>query len=452
MTKINYKSDFDFLLHLTDCQGGLVGCPEMDWEAHLYTTSRLNAYTAWRRGDEMHNCYNDGGEIHIVMNDHRLSPGTLNVEFHVMLPNDIYPDGVRDLYTPESLDITLTRERGDECTAADADIIAPYIKGDKGDKGERGEQGKQGEKGDRGDDGSSLTYDDLTDEQIKQLQLPATAAADGLRAFEQEASKNESARVTAETSRQAAENERQTAEQNRVNEFSTLAHKDFIEMFNYLANRYVKNYGGYNEATGYFVLGTVRDLTLEQARAIMASPASTMPYISQNTPYRLFYSLPIRATFPLASTRGGGSWNCEYMFLYCSNLEEVVIASPTGINENIPSIKEVFNNCYSLRKAVLPPGFGTRPVIDATRAFGSCRKLEDLTLPVTMDCDIDLKESPLLNLASFQRLTECYNLATAPRTVTIHPDIYARIMDENNTEWHALLDAIADKNFTFATV
>ena len=36
-------------------------------------------------------------------------------------------------------------------------------------------------------------------------------------------------------------------------------------------------------------------------------------------------------------------------------------------------------------------------------------------------------------------------------TITVHPDVYAKLTDETNTEWHALLALAAEKNITFAT-
>jgi hypothetical protein len=60
---------------------------------------------------------------------------------------------------------------------------ATGAKGEKGEKGDTGAQGPQGEKGekggkgDKGDKGDSLTYADLTSDQIAELQKPATDAA-----------------------------------------------------------------------------------------------------------------------------------------------------------------------------------------------------------------------------------------------------------------------------------
>ena len=40
---------------------------------------------------------------------------------------------------------------------------------------------------------------------------------------------------------------------------------------------------------------------------------------------------------------------------------------------------------------------------------------------------------------------------TSPVTITVHADVYAKLTDESNTDWHALMTSAAAKNITFAT-
>lgn len=51
MKKINYRSDFDFILRLTDCAGNEMGFPPNDWEARFYTSSNANTFVASCKGD-----------------------------------------------------------------------------------------------------------------------------------------------------------------------------------------------------------------------------------------------------------------------------------------------------------------------------------------------------------------------------------------------------------------
>ena len=61
-----------------------------------------------------------------------------------------------------------------------------------------------------------------------------------------------------------------------------------------------------------------------------------------------------------------------------------------------------------------------------------------------------IKDSPLISLESLQYLiTNAAN--TSPITVTVHADVYAKIQDETNADWHALIASAQEKNITFAT-
>ena len=79
-------------------------------------------------------------------------------------------------------------------------------------------------------------------------------------------------------------------------------------------------------------------------------------------------------------------------------------------------------------------------------------------LPLLEEMELDglktnlfLGSSPLLSLHSFQyMIAEAIN--TSAITITVHPDVYAKLTDEANTGWHALMAQAAEKNITFATV
>lgn len=127
MQRINYKSDFDFILRLRDCKGDAVGFPGYDWEVRLWTPqNKANAYTASCRGGVCENCYNDDGEIHIVCDGHRLGLGQLCAELTVELPNGIYPDGYRKRVEPQLLDIELVSDAGDCPTEAQTEVGVAY--------------------------------------------------------------------------------------------------------------------------------------------------------------------------------------------------------------------------------------------------------------------------------------------------------------------------------------
>lgn len=126
MTKINYKSDFDFILTLQDAQGNDIGFPDFDWEARFWTFSPMQSVTASCRGGECVNCFNDGGRIHVVINAPALGCGRLRAEVVTHRENSIYPDGERTVYAPEVLDIELVNGKGNADINTNAFVRLPH--------------------------------------------------------------------------------------------------------------------------------------------------------------------------------------------------------------------------------------------------------------------------------------------------------------------------------------
>lgn len=126
--KVNYKSDFDAILRLTDCEGNDLGWPKFDWKAKFYIFSLSNVFTASCIGGVTENCYNDGGGIHVVFDNHKLAIGSLQCEITVELPDGRYSDGYHRVVTPEPLDIELVKGRGDcPSTRAVAVVTLPVL-------------------------------------------------------------------------------------------------------------------------------------------------------------------------------------------------------------------------------------------------------------------------------------------------------------------------------------
>lgn len=137
----NYKSDFDFLMKLTDCRELAQLKPsEYDWECILYTTDPTKTYPFSHKNGKYENCVleDDGETIHVIVNNHCLLPGEVFAEFTAHIPNDLYPDGEKRVVVKQNIGIRLTREGG--CPSVEqVELILPTIKGDKGEKGEAAE-------------------------------------------------------------------------------------------------------------------------------------------------------------------------------------------------------------------------------------------------------------------------------------------------------------------------
>ena len=129
--KINYKSDFDFILTVVDSSGTDVGFPSYDWEARLRTRGNsgfsARSFIVSCIGGVCTNCFNDNGRIHVVADSHGLGTGMLHVEFHAHVPNGIYPDGEQLTVSPQSVDIELVTGMGDVATDLEVEVQVPYI-------------------------------------------------------------------------------------------------------------------------------------------------------------------------------------------------------------------------------------------------------------------------------------------------------------------------------------
>ena len=124
---INYKDDFDFIIHLHDAAGAEIPFPDFDFTVLLYTNSRSHVFKAQCIKGKCKNCYNDNGKIHIVCNNHHLGPGILHAEFISELPVGLYPDSHRRHILPSPLDIVLIATAAPPPAKIDVETLLPYI-------------------------------------------------------------------------------------------------------------------------------------------------------------------------------------------------------------------------------------------------------------------------------------------------------------------------------------
>ena len=133
MTKINYKSDFDFIAEVkaigADDNKVAIDFPQYDWEIILTTGDcdyNSRTYVVSYRKGVATNCFNDNGMIHIICDNHKLSVGQLQMEFRSFLPNSNYPDGTQKVVATYDLDIELTTENTG-ITSAEVQIVLPFL-------------------------------------------------------------------------------------------------------------------------------------------------------------------------------------------------------------------------------------------------------------------------------------------------------------------------------------
>lgn len=485
MRKINYKSDFDAVLRLRDCKDPdkFVPWPDCDFEVVFWTSGKARCHTASRNGGTYTNCFatEDGG-IHFVFDNHRMGIGTLKWEPHFALPNGIYPDGIQDIYRKADLGITLVDGEGDCPTTADVEVLVPYIK---------------------------FKYGDLTDAEKAELGKPATDAAASVAELERSVETAEAGRVANEKSRVAAETTRQTdeatrqgneaereeaeaereknedkrvqAETARAEEFAAWqgeidSKADRSELSNVLAEEPLtpdnfpdidtytreqlkmdlfvdmwKAKGGpdkvsdFNEETKLFKLYDIDDIDYEEA--LFIDMLSGTPYAASNQENAKYFtlnnalnSIKVRALFPIGLIKA----DCTNMFGYHKTIEVLAFTGAHNI-ANIINGANMFEACSKLRRII-----GNLEITNDTRSFNNCPALEEVSF-YHITKNASFADSPLLSLASLQYLvTNAAN--TSAITITVHADVYAKLTDEANTEWHQVLIDAAAKNITFATV
>ena len=523
-TRVNRLSDHEFLLALAylNQQGQTeYGFPPYNWELKFYTSSPLNFFTVSCRGGVMLNCQREGDMVRVIMDGHKLSTGVLRARSTIYIPDSNFPDGTRRVVDEHEFKTLFVSGHGTFASGPQLELLFPYVKGEPGKpftyddftpeqlEGLRGPQGEsltfsdltpeqieelRGPKGDpftyddftpeqleglRGPQGNSLTYDDLTPGQIAELQRPATEAAqlvsgainaatatnNAITEAEQSRAETEQGRVEAEQQRVEAEALRVEAEQTRVEaeqerarEFAGFAqdiNKGSLRLF----DLQWKQAGGSIIVSGEtYGLNGINDLSLSEAIDILAQYANAST--ARSLMASAFQNSKLRTTFPLRIGASVSSSNMTSMFSGSAKLETLVISGGMAYTHRIAS---AFSGCSRLRKI----DGGAIRVRDLTavshiaNAFQGCAALEDVRIS-NLGFDISFADSPLLSLGSISYLI-AQRLNTNTFTITVHPDVYAKLTGDTTNaaaaalsadelaQWQDVLGQAVAKNISFAT-
>ena len=298
----------------------------------------------------------------------------------------------------------------------------------------------------------------------------------------------ENTRDTNEQSRKEAETNRVTAEEGRVTEFNRLkaesetATSNATEQANYAkqqgdnvagtveeiktaqdelttsvndlttvlntqqGNRalYVAAGAVYNEKTGFYELNGLTDITEEQMKVIYVQ-TNHMDYIENMND--VFSNLNFRTNLGFKQIRrtNNRTFNLKNAFRENKNLEVLKLGNSTNDTwvTRCSDMQGFVTYCSNLKKII---GYIECPV---AVNFLHASLLEEIRFKNIVR-NFGIKDSPLISLESLQyMITNAAN--TSPITVTVHADVYAKIQDETNAEWHALIETAAAKQITFAT-
>lgn len=112
-----------------------------------------------------------------------------------------------------------------------------------------------------------------------------------------------------------------------------------------------------------------------------------------------------------------------------------------------------FSDCtylfYDCRQLVTIVGGMTFENNNNNAALTGCKSLQEIRIK-QLRYNVNLKDSPLLTLESFQYLVENAT-NTSAITVTVHADVYAKLTDPQQADWYAVNTAAQGKQISFAT-
>lgn len=128
----------------------------------------------------------------------------------------------------------------------------------------------------------------------------------------------------------------------------------------------------------------------------------------------------------------------ERMFADCT--AEVIFADYVRLNA------DTFKGCSNL-KTIL--GRVYLSANNSYNVFGGCYNLEDFTCDKQTATQLDVSDCPKLKIGVFNYIVP--QIQSGSFSFTVHADVYAKLTDETNTEWYALLSAAAAKNIQFVT-
>ena len=204
----------------------------------------------------------------------------------------------------------------------------------------------------------------------------------------------------------------------------------------------------YNESTGFYELNGLTDITEEQMKVIYNSYIINLP----NDATAFFSSFKGRTNIPFNINSGGwvSSMVTKYM---CASASVEVFNVGTNISGSYCltiNANSMFYNCLNLREII---GYlnliNISSVDNVANIFKNCVELRKANIK-NLKVNISFADSAFISLESLQYLiTNADN--TSPITVTVHTDVYNKIQDESQTDWHALIEAATAKQITFAT-
>lgn len=193
-----------------------------------------------------------------------------------------------------------------------------------------------------------------------------------------------------------------------------------------------QGYGCYNENTGFFELNGLIDITYKEALTI---------HRKSGKGYLTLYGYArsnVRTLYPISTNAGAYADDYKYAFTHNSQLLVIRFLSAPYY---LPAT--AFTSTYNIEKI-----YGAI-LVQSSTVLSNLNKLETAYI-YKLSINLDIGSSDKFSLESFSYLIKYANNKSEIQ-ITVHPQVYAKLTDEANEEWHqVLLDAV-EKNIQFIT-
>lgn len=199
----------------------------------------------------------------------------------------------------------------------------------------------------------------------------------------------------------------------------------------------------FNDATGYYECNGYTDIGEEEMAQMYSLYCGGLDVWNQNSWSfgQLTQNYTPRTTIPFLK------YNGEFPTVWWwYNLESIRFIIENPSNPQFMSFTANITHCDKLKFVhdILDTNSRKTP-IDLT----NLPMLEEIRIK-SARYNVEINDSPFISIESLRYLIE--NAAnTGAITVTVHPEVYAKLADENNTEWHAVWTAAQAKQISFAT-
>ncbi len=215
-------------------------------------------------------------------------------------------------------------------------------------------------------------------------------------------------------------------------------------LFDDMWRQAVGKWGGVDRETHPDAPYTIADLHLTYEEALETMDFGHLIYGSQ---HQYGNTASLRVNLP--PVFGHNSNFIGTQMFTGSSVEVAILAHGVGGFLSAAIHPLSFRDCKNLRRIATTLREPSSAAAGQPVTFPGCPNLVDVRINL-LKCDISFPDSPKLSHATLDHLVA--NAAnTAAITVTVHPDVYAKLTDAANEQWHKILTDATARDITFAT-